>query len=176
LQLNPDDPLSFIFITGNAARGENYGLEADGIWQLTERLRLSGNLGLLQTRYIDYAFGARDLSGREQAYSPQYQLAAAVEYRLAGGWFARFDAQSVDAFYFDTSHDQRSHPYTITNLRLGIETERFTASVWARNLFNASYALRGFYFQQEPPDFPYKLYVQQGDPRQIGFTLTYNFI
>ena len=29
---------------------------------------------------------------------------------------------------------------------------------------------RGFFFGNEPPDFPASLYVRRGDPRQIGVT------
>jgi hypothetical protein len=35
--------------------------------------------------------------------------------------------------------------------------------------------VRGFYFGNEPPDFPNKLYVQRGDPRAFGLTVSYVF-
>jgi hypothetical protein len=47
--------------------------------------------------------------------------------------------------------------------------------VWARNLFNETYAIRGFFFGNEPPDFTPKQYIQRGDPRQVGVTFTYSF-
>ncbi|MFM2290143.1 MAG: hypothetical protein RL684_3286, partial [Pseudomonadota bacterium] len=34
--------------------------------------------------------------------------------------------------------------------------------------------LHGFYFGLEPPDYANKLYLQQGDPRQVGVTLGYD--
>jgi hypothetical protein len=40
---------------------------------------------------------------------------------------------------------------------------------------NERYAQRGFFFGNEPPDFPEKLYLQQSDPRQVGLTLSYRF-
>jgi outer membrane receptor protein involved in Fe transport len=85
------------------------------------------------------------------------------------------DLQGVAAFYFDASHDQRSRPYRIVNVKTGYERERWSAYLWVRNLFDADYAMRGFYFGNEPPDFPPKLYVQAGDPRQVGVTLAYSF-
>ena len=43
---------------------------------------------------------------------------------------------------------------------------------WSRNLFNERYAVRGFFFGLEPPDFPDRLYITHGDPREVGVTLT----
>jgi iron complex outermembrane receptor protein len=47
--------------------------------------------------------------------------------------------------------------------------------VWVRNLFDRQYAVRGFYFGNEPPDFPSKLYTRAGDPRQLGVTFDISF-
>jgi iron complex outermembrane receptor protein len=167
-QLDPDDPLSFVFLTDNAARGENYGLETALAWQATPQLELSGNLGLLQTRYIDYRF-------REQANAPQYQLGLAAQYRRPGGFIARLDTQSVDDFYFDASHDERAHAYTLVNLKLGYERGSWAAYCWARNLGNEEYAMRGFYFSNDLADPTPRRYVQPGDPRQVGVTFNYSF-
>jgi len=41
--------------------------------------------------------------------------------------------------------------------------------------FDRDYAVRGFYFGNEPPDFPNTLYTRLGDPRQIGITIEKRF-
>ena len=46
-QLDPGDPLSYVFYTDNAARGRNFGLEASGSWRPFSRLTLAATLGLL---------------------------------------------------------------------------------------------------------------------------------
>jgi iron complex outermembrane recepter protein len=175
IQLVEGDPNTFLFFRHNAARGENYGLELAGTWRATQRLQLSAALGALETRYIGYVFGDRDLDGREQAHAPQYQLALGLQYRHPRGFLARIDTQSADDFYFDVSHDERAPAYTLVHAKLGYETERWSAVAWARNLFDESYAMRGFFFANEPPDFEDKRYVQQGDPRQLGVTFTWSF-
>jgi iron complex outermembrane receptor protein len=174
-QPDPTDPLTFVFFTDNAARGVNYGLESSWRWAIDERWDLGATLGLLRTRYIGYHFGARDLDGREQAHAPEYEYSLSVGYRHPRGWLARADIAGKDNFYFDASNDQRSRAYTLVNLRFGYETEHWTATVWGRNVFDVRYAVRGFYFQNEPPDFPYKLYLRLGDPRQWGVTVNYSF-
>jgi iron complex outermembrane receptor protein len=170
VQVDPGDPLSFIYLTDNAARGENYGLEAALRWQVGPRLSLGATLGLLETRYLDYVVGERDLAGRGQAHAPPYQASVTAEFRDPRGWFARADLQGVAGFYFSDSHDQRALPYELLNLRAGYETDRWGASLWVRNAFDADYAQRGFFFGNEPPDFPERLYVQLADGRQAGLS------
>jgi iron complex outermembrane recepter protein len=174
-QLDPGDPLSFVFFTDNAARGENYGVEAAALWRAHERVQFGGTLGLLATRYIGYRFGERDLDGRDQAHAPAWQAGLSAQYQDPRGLLARLDVQGVDRFYFDASHDQRSRAYTLVHLKVGYTTERWAAYGWVRNLFDEEYAMRGFFFGNEPPDFADKLYVQRGDPRHVGITLQYSF-
>jgi hypothetical protein len=40
---------------------------------------------------------------------------------------------------------------------------------------NKNYTVRGFFFGDEPPDFPNKLYVQLGEPRNWGVHFTARF-
>ncbi len=172
VQLDPGDPLSFIYLTDNAASGENAGLELTAAWQASRSLRLGATLGLLRARFLDYQRDAEDLSGRDQAHAPAWQYSLSAEYRHPRGWFLRSDLQGVDAFYFSESHNQRSRPYTLVNLRAGFERDGWRASLWARNVFDEKWTQRGFFFGNEPPDFPNRLYIQPGDPRQIGLTVT----
>jgi len=173
-QLDPGDPLSFIFLTDNAASGENQGAELAASFRPTATLRLAATLGLLRTRYIDYRSGARDLDGRDQAHAPRSQYSLTLEYRRPRGLYARADLQGVDAFFYSESHDQRSRPNRLLNLRAGYDGGRWDASLWVRNALDADPAQRGFFFGNEPPDFADKLYVQPGDPRQAGFTFTFD--
>jgi outer membrane receptor protein involved in Fe transport len=59
--------------------------------------------------------------------------------------------------------------------RIGYEGDNWGAQLLARNLTDEDYAVRGFYFGNEPPDFPATLYTRLGDPRQVGITLERRF-
>ncbi|MBK6349247.1 MAG: TonB-dependent receptor [Proteobacteria bacterium] len=174
-QLDPGDPLSYVFYTDNAARGRNYGLEASLAWQPLERLQLGATLGLLHSEYVGYRYGDRNLDGREQAHAPGYQYSLSAQWGGGEGWMARADLNGVDAFYFDTSHDQRSDPYTLLNLKAGYSAGPWSVEAWARNVTNEKYAVRGFYFGLEPPDYADKLYFQRGDGRLAGITLQWRW-
>jgi outer membrane receptor protein involved in Fe transport len=174
-QLEEGNPLSFVLYTDNAARGENYGLEGTLRWQPIPELLLDGRAAILETRYIDYTFGDRDLDGREQAHAPQYQFDLGVEYRHARGAYARIDFAGLDDFYFDASHDQRAPARVLTHLKAGYAGENWRAEVWVRNLFDRYYSQRGFEFGLEPPEYPATRYVQAGDPRHAGLAVSYTF-
>ena len=68
-----------------------------------------------------------------------------------------------------------SQPYELANARVGYETGNWSVQLWVRNLFDRHYAVRGFYFGNEPPDFPTRLYTRAGDPRQLGVTFDMSF-
>lgn len=173
-QLDPGDPLSFIYLTDNAARGVNEGLEAALSARVSTYVTLGATLGVLRARFADYIVAGRDLSGRGQAHAPRQQSSLSIEYREPVGWFARADLQHVAAFYFSDSHDQRSQPYTLLNLRVGFDAGRWRIDGWMRNALDEDYAMRGFFFGNEPPDFADKLYVQLADPRAAGISAVWN--
>jgi iron complex outermembrane recepter protein len=173
-QVDPGDPLSYVFYTSNAAKGRNYGLEATLAWRARPALLLGATLGLLGSEYLDYQYGDRNLDGRQQASAPPYQYSLSAEWGRERGWMARADVTGCASFYFDTSNDQKSEPYVLVNLKAGYVADRWTVHAWARNVFNEKYAVRGFYFGLEPPDYADELYIQRGDPQLAGITLTWS--
>ncbi len=166
VQLIPSDPASFVFFTDNVGEGETFGAEAEFRWFPSDEFEIYANAGLLDATLA---------SGRDMAHAPSYTLAGGIAYRNSSGFFARLDATSKDAFYFDVSHDQKSQAFELVNGRIGYEGENWQASLWARNIFDRTYAVRGFFFGNEPPDFPNTLYTRLGDPRQIGITIEKRF-
>jgi len=177
-QLVPNDPSTFVPITSNAA-GDNFGLESTASYRVNGSWQVFGTVGLLGSRYLDYNFvdpgsGAeRNLDGRTQAHAPEYRYSVGFDWRNFSGWSARVDLTGVASFYYSVSHDQSSSAYRLVNGRFGYADRAWSVSLWGRNLLNSAYAQRGFYFGNEPPDFPNKLYVQRGDPRQLGMTATW---
>lgn len=165
-QLVPNDPASFVFFTDNIAQGDTSGVEAELRWTADDYWELYTNVGLLDAVFDD---------GREQAHAPSYTFAGGVAFRHPGGYFAGVDVTAKDEFFFDVSHDQRSQAFVLLNARVGFDNERWRVSFWARNLLDEEYAVRGFFFGNEPPDFADTLYTRLGDPRQIGVTLERRF-
>jgi outer membrane receptor protein involved in Fe transport len=175
-QLVPGDPNTFVFYTGNAARGYNRGLEGSLRWLATRRVELGASLGVLRTQYRDFAIDGVAVPNREQPHAPRWQAAVDATWRGDGGWYARADLTGTGGFYFDVPpNDTRTGGYVLAHLRGGWEGPRWSAAAYVRNVADRDYPVRGFYFGNEPPDFPSRLYTQLGAPREWGVTLEYRY-
>jgi outer membrane receptor protein involved in Fe transport len=182
-QLDPvGDPSSYLFYTDNASGGRNMGVESSIRWRATQQLEFGGALGLLRTRYSGFRpDGIHDASDRDQAYAPEYQVSVNATWRHPLGWMARIDVMASDDYYFDvpdldaTKNDFRAKAYSLTHLKAGYESDRWAVYAWGRNVFDEDYYTRGFYFGNEPPDFPSKRYTQLGEPRQFGVSFRWEF-
>ena len=175
-QLDPSNPDTFIFFTGNAKSGLNYGLEGTVNWAATPTLALGGSLGLLQTRYRGFVQNDVTLPDRALPHAAPWQAALNATWHDPRGPYARLDVTGMGSFFYDLPpNDTRSSAYGLVNGKLGWESARWEAYLWGRNLLDKNYTVRGFYFGNEPPDFPNKLYVQLGEPRNWGVHLTVRF-
>jgi outer membrane receptor for ferric coprogen and ferric-rhodotorulic acid len=175
-QLDPSNPDTFIFFTGNAKSGFNYGLESTVNWAATPTLILGGSLGLLQSQYRGFVQNDFTLPDRALPHAAPWQAALNATWRDPRGPYVRLDVTGMGPFFYDLPpNDTRSSAYGLVNGKLGWETARWEAYLWGRNLLDKNYTVRGFYFGNEPPDFPTKLYVQLGEPRNWGVHLTVRF-
>jgi iron complex outermembrane receptor protein len=175
-QLDPSNPNTFIFFTGNAKSGFNYGLESTASWVATQSWVFGGSLALLQTQYHGFVQNGVTFPDRALPHAPPWQAAINATWRNPRGPFARLDITGMGSFFYDLPpNETRSSAYGLINGKLGWETTRWEAYLWGRNLLDKNYTVRGFYFGDEPPDFNYKLYVQLGEPRNWGVHFTIRF-
>lgn len=190
----PDDPAAsacpcvFIDSLQNAAGGVNRGIEFEADWQLADRWRLFGTLGLLDTEYRDFLSYSHteadpengmphDMSGRDQAHAPGYQYTAGVEFEPFTDWRVQADLEGKDRFYTSASHDERTAAYTLVNLRVTWTIGDWRLSAWGRNLTDEDVQVRGFGgFGNDPRKF-YEVepYFQLGEPRVYGVTAGWVF-
>jgi iron complex outermembrane receptor protein len=181
-QLVPSDPNTFTYFTGNADSGFNYGLESDVQFQATQTITFGASLGLLQTRYHGFVQNQVTLPDRALPNAPSWQAAVSATYRNPRGPFARVDVTGMGSYYFDLPpNSTTSKPYGLVNGRIGWQAQRWSASLWGRNLLDKKYPVRGFFFSDTPQDFlanppVSRLYTQLGDPRAWGVNVSYSFL
>ncbi|MFH1567156.1 MAG: TonB-dependent receptor [Gemmatimonadota bacterium] len=176
-QQDPGDPNSFVYYIANASSGTSSGLEWDHAQQLAPAARAFGSLGLLRTHVDEYAYHTGPgeslaLGDRAASHAPVYTYRLGGEYGRRRGTFARLELTGMAGYYFSQSHDQRAGAHRLANAQAGYRGGDWTVTLWSRNLLDARYAVQGFYFGLEPPDYPDRLYVTYGDPRQVGVTVT----
>ena len=173
-QTDPSDPNTFSFLTQNAAEGVNHGLEIKMDANITESLGIFFNLGILKTEIQNWQ-SRKDLEGRSQAHAPEKSYALGLNWTPTTNTYLAIDLTGNSSFYYSDSHNNQSKSYTLTNLNLGYVKNQWNYELWARNIFDEYYAVRGFYFGNEAPNFIDTLYERHGDPRHIGISVRYDF-
>jgi iron complex outermembrane receptor protein len=178
----PDGSTEFIDLIDNAAEGSNTGLELEVDWHPTPALDVFANIGWLDTEFQDFINGAgEDLDGHDQAHAPGYQFYVGAEYRFAGRWYLRLEAEGKDEFYFTDGRrfatnagDLKSESYELLHAAVGYQAERWRLKVWGRNLTDEDYSARGFYFGNDPRDFyTERGFTQLGEPRRYGVSFSW---
>lgn len=159
----------------NASSGENYGLEIEGSYQLTDDLFLTGSAGYLNTKINDFvAKSGLDQDGREQAQSPKYQYAFTARYNFTNELFATIGVEGKDDYYFSDSHNSQAPSVNLVNFTAGYEADMWSIRAWARNVFDEEVPTRGFEFGNDPTDgWQTHTYTQFGEPMVAGVTFIY---
>lgn len=172
-----DGSVEFVNYWANAASGYNQGIEVEGGIALTQDLNLYGSLGLLDTEFS----GTLDKDGnviapREQAHAPSYNYVLGVNYFPIEAVSINLSVEGKDNFYFSDSHHDKSESYRLVNASVSYAQDDWQVKAWARNVFDETYATRGFYFPNDPRDgWQAKGYYHFAEPLVFGVTFDYNF-
>jgi iron complex outermembrane receptor protein len=177
LQEREDGSTDFVSYLGNAATGNNLGLELEAGWQISPELEIYGAVGLLDTQYNGFIDAdGNDKSGDEQAHAPSYQFNLGLNYQLSDHLRVNISVDGKDEFLFSDSHNEKSAAIEVVNMSISYAKDDWQVKLWARNLFDESYATRGFYFGNDPRDeYTAKAYYQLAEPSVFGATFDYNF-
>lgn len=176
------DSGAFVIYTDNAGIGLNTGIESSLKFKLNNEFELGSSLGLLRSETSAYSYFDSDgslklIPRRELAYAPSYTADLYSLWRSSSGWMARVDIQAKDHFYVHSAPDtHETKAYTVTNVKFGYELPKWDAYVWVMNFFNEDYSIHGFVFKNDvTAPKTERLYLQKGDPRQIGVTGSWKF-
>ena len=180
---SPACPCNFIDSLQNASGGINKGLEIEANWQVTGSINLFGSLGLLDTEYKNYLSYSHtdadldngipyDMSGRAQAHAPETQYAFGAQFFITDNWFAQADIEGKGKAYASANHNEKLKSYTLLNMRLSYQTDRWSVALWGRNLTDKDVQTRGFGGFGNDPRKLYETepYYQLGEPRVYGVT------
>ncbi len=89
-----------------------------------------------------------DVSGNTQMRQPEWTASASLRYErnLTGDWtwFARTDANYLGKIYVGNDNEGWLPPRTNVNLRLGVQSPRYSIEFWVRNLFDNSNPIAAF--------------------------------
>ena len=155
VQEREDGSSSFIDVIDNADNGRNYGLEVEAAWNVTDDFTLTSNLGWLEATFSGYekADGSF-VEEQDQAQAPAYTFHVNADWQITEDIGLRIDVEGKDEFRFSDGHDELSPSYVLVNANLSYALEDWSVSLWANNLFDREYYVRGFGgFSNDPRDF-----------------------
>lgn len=168
--------VQFLEFTGNASNATHQGLEASVDWFVTDKLCLLGSLGWLDATFDNHSVKGVSFDGRQVAHAPRYTFNLGSEFYASDAWTLRANVEGKDDFYFSDSHNAKSNAYALVNASADYKYGHYKVSVWARNLLDKDYATRGFFFANNPAKgYVDEKYIQYGEPRVAGITLSYDY-
>ncbi|MEM1114240.1 MAG: TonB-dependent receptor [Pseudomonadota bacterium] len=159
----------------NAGESELYGLETDLTALLGEHFTLIAGFGLLHTEVIDFIdpVSGEDFGGNEFPQAPGENVSFALFYEHDNGLFGSIDGRYQGSSFSEPANvaEHRVDSYFVANAKFGYRTNRWSASLFVRNLFDEEYLLR-IRNVAENPDQPLNWEANVGAPRVVGAELT----
>ncbi|MGK0442941.1 MAG: iron complex outermembrane receptor protein [Pseudohongiellaceae bacterium] len=180
----------------NAAEVTSRGWEAEVTWLATDNLLVQGSVGKTDAKFNSFPGGGSqagagagaDLSGNELPTAPGLSAAMTIQHTLPldkwdAEWVSRLEWSYSDDYYTTADNTTVSafygpggtvpfgfvDSYSLFNVRIGMESEGWSAMLWARNLLDEEY------ITGDLRDGLGTIVDIPGEPRTYGVELSYKF-
>jgi iron complex outermembrane receptor protein len=185
-----------IYFANNARiKGVEFGLDA----LIMKNWTAGGEVDYTNARWANFFYSALSsatgvgvlngnayyFDGKELGKQPKWTASVNSTYKVPGVYqnfdgYVRGDVLYTGKSWESDMNYARVNGYTKVNLRAGVANKGVTVELFAKNLFNNKdwlYAYRGANLQLQPlTSFSQQgVYVQPGDPREVGVRLAYRF-
>lgn len=159
--------------TLNAGKSHLYGFEVEASQRVSRKFSWYASLGNSHTRFDDFVISTGstlvDLSGSQFANAPEWSVAAGATWRFNNGVFADLNGSFRTQSFGETGVNQAedvNKARTLINTKLGYEHGKWSAYLYANNLFDQKYTI----FNWTPMHL-----AQLGQPRTVGIILESKF-
>lgn len=144
----------------NAEDARSLGAEIDIAWRLSERVRLRGGVGLLDTELERYSLSTEPIEGKAFARAPGFSAFAAVGVEPVAGLELDAQGRYADGYFSDdlNSPDRRIGSRFLLDAQASYRWRNARVFAFARNLFDRFYLTELY-----APDFG-----TVGEPRRVG--------
>lgn len=181
-------------ITQNIGGASIKGLELDGSVELIEGLTVNGSFAYIDATYDDGTISSRilranlcgdgtvcnadgDIGGNSLQRTSKFQwnVGASFETPISDtmDFFSRVDVAGQSKQYVSELNVATIEPRVLTNGRLGVRGDRWSFSIWGKNLFDKEYVSNAFYIGGSPF---FSVYVPTaGNRRRLGATVTFDY-
>jgi iron complex outermembrane receptor protein len=167
---------SYRFFTANARAAHVTGLEAAASYAFTDALSLRATLAHMESELDRFVLtNGNSGGGRRLANTPRYGYTLGARFRAASGFFANADLVARAQQFDSNNQNEARRAFRVVHANLGYAWRTWTVTLWARNLLDARYEKRVYFFGNDDPDYIETRYETRADPRQIGVSAAWRF-
>lgn len=157
-------------VVSNAGRSHSYGAEIELSHEVNDRLDLYGSVGLLQTKFRDFSYGALNFEGLSFPNAPKSMVVLGYRWGEDTGWFSNGNVKYVGSSNSRLENGVATPPkldsYATVDVSVGYGWDDFKLTAYATNLFDEEY----FTYENGPG-----VMATLGARREIGLQLDYTF-
>jgi iron complex outermembrane receptor protein len=136
-----------ITVTKNTGILNNYGAEVELSSTPVRGFDIIYNAGYTHSKYqhleLSQNGSSVDLSGKHQLFTPDLTSLLALQYAqpLGRDWrvFVRGEWKLTGTTYYDLNNNIKQSPYSVFNMRSGVNFRKFELFVWGRNMGDKKY-------------------------------------
>ncbi len=167
---------SYRFFTANARSADVTGLEAASGYAFTDALSLHATLSLMNSWLDRFQLANGNTGGgRRLANTPRYGATLGARWQDRSGFFANADWIARASQLDSNNQNEARRAFRVVNASLGYTWQAWTFTLWGRNVFNARYEKRVFFFGNEDPNYIPTRYEDRANPRQLGVSAAWKF-
>lgn len=181
-------------ITQNIGGASIKGLEVEGVVEPVEGLVLNAGLAYIDATYDDGTISSRilranlcgdgtvcnangDVGGNDIQRTSKFQWNIGASYTVpvtdSLDFFGRVDVAGQSKQFASEINVATIEPRALANGRLGIRGDRWSFSIWGKNLFDKKYVSNSFYIGGSPF---FSVYVPSaGARRRLGATISFEY-
>lgn len=180
-------------ITTNIGGASSKGAELEVVAEIVEGIELNAGIAYIDATYDEGTTAQRvtranlcnlgtecaedgDIGGNElqRTSKVQWNIGASAEAPISDAidFFGRVDVAGQSKQFVSEVNVTTIQPRTLVNGRLGVRGDNWSASIWAKNLFDQKYVSNAFFIA-----LPFGVdYVPTlGNRRRVGATLTFDY-
>ncbi|EWH11685.1 TonB-dependent receptor [Catenovulum agarivorans DS-2] len=171
-------------LISNADTGYSQGLEFEIDYLLTAETSVYGSFGWLKAMFDHQQKVPTEIEGeyklvtssRELSQAPSYTYLVGAVHTISSDLWVSAEVEGKDDHYFSDDYETRSYKTNIVNATVNYQAGDWVFKLWARNLFDKTYPIQGFYFGNDPRDgYADKHWYQYAEPRRVGLTAELEF-
>jgi len=157
------------FVVENAAEATSKGVEVELTVNPVTGLEIYGSFGYVDATYDEYTYAGINYAGKNIANAPDKTYSIGSTYRFLDHWMINAELNGTGKIYYEADNNKSQSSYEVFDVKAGYESEKFDVYLWAKNLFDESYATRAFEMTGSG------WYARSGDPLTFGLTVKYRF-